>query len=75
MKHTIHRLLAAAVALEVVALVVAYSLRHTKEGTAETIGAVAWFTLYGNGLLVFVLAVAAFALALRRRRPLRAATH
>lgn len=74
MKHTIQRLLAAAIALELIALVVAYSLKDAREGAAEVAGAIAWFTLFGNGLLVLVLAAATIALALRRRGSVGPAT-
>jgi hypothetical protein len=68
-----YRLLGIAVSVDVIALVLAFALRHAKHGASETVGAIGWFTLLADTLLVLVL-VLALALAvlvrvLRGRRP------
>lgn len=59
------RLLVAVVALDVLALVVAFALRHARHGAGETIGAIAWFALWADTLGLVALAVI---LLVRRRR-------
>jgi len=75
MKISIYRLLGAAVALDLVALVVAFALRHAKHGAGEIIGSIAWFTLVGDALIVLVLTAASLLHALRGRPGARPATH
>lgn len=75
MKVSIYRLLAAAVALDLVALVVAFALRHAKHGAGEIVGSIGWVTLLGDAPIVLVLAAASLLHAIRERRSTRPATH
>lgn len=68
MKLSIYRLCAAAVALDLFAFLVAFSLRHAKHGVGGTIGSLAWFTLLADALIVIALAAAALLHAFRSRR-------
>jgi hypothetical protein len=68
MKVLIYRLLAAAAALDLFALALAFSLRHAKHGAGEIVGSIAWFTLLADALLVIVLAAASLLHAFRNRR-------
>lgn len=74
MKFSLYRLLAVAVAVDVVALVISFALRHARHGVAETIGAIGWFTLLADTLVVLALAGAALVQALRGRQAARPAT-
>ena len=74
MKFSLYRLLAVAVAVDVVALVVSFALRHVTRGAAETIGAIGWFTLLADTLIVLALVGAALVRALRGRQSARPAT-
>jgi len=67
MKVSIYRLFGAAVALDLAALVIAFSLRHAKHGAGEIVGSIAWFTLLADALLVIVLAAASLLHAFRSR--------
>ena len=69
MKVPLSRLLATAACVDVVALVVSFALRHAKHGAGETIGAIGWFTLLADTLLVLALAAAVLTRTLRGRRP------
>lgn len=60
------RLLAATACVDVVALVVAFALRHARHGAGETIGAIAWFGLWADTIALVVLA----GILLDRRRRL-----
>jgi hypothetical protein len=64
-KHRLYRLLVLVIAVDITAFVIAFALRHAKHGLGETIGAVAWFTLWAATVAAIALAVAA---AVRRRR-------
>jgi hypothetical protein len=64
-KHHVSQLLVLVVAVDVTALVTAFSLRHAKHGLGETVGAIAWFTLWGATAVTIALVVAAIA---HRRR-------
>lgn len=75
MKLSLYRLLAAAAAIDVAALVVSFALRHAKHGAGETIGAIGWFTLLADTLILLALAAAALARVLRGRHVTRPATH
>jgi len=74
MKLSLYRLLAAAVAVDVVALVVSFALRHATHGAAETIGAIGWFTLLAGTLIVLALVGVALVRVLRGRQAARPAT-
>lgn len=74
MKVSLYRLLAVAVAVDVVALVVSFALRHATHGAAETIGAIGWFTLLADTLIVLALVGAALVRVLRGRQSTRPAT-
>lgn len=63
-KHRLSQLLILVVALDVAALVIAFALRHAKHGLGETLGAIAWFTLWGATVIALALAVA---VVVRRR--------
>jgi hypothetical protein len=64
-KHRLTQLLVLVVAVDTTALVTAFALRHAKHGLGETVGAIAWFTLWAATAVAIVLAVAG---AVRRRR-------
>lgn len=64
-KNRLSQLLVLAVSVDVAAFVIAFALRHAKHGVGETVGAIAWFTLWGATVIAIVLAVVA---AARRRR-------
>jgi hypothetical protein len=64
-KHRLPYLLVLVVAVDLAAFVIAFALRHAKHGLGETVGAVAWFTLWGATAAAIALAVA---VAVRRRR-------
>jgi len=68
MKLSIYRLFGAAVALDLLALLVAFSFRHAKHGFGEIVGSIAWFTLLADALIVIVLATASLLHAFRSRR-------
>jgi hypothetical protein len=70
-KHRLSRLLVLVIAVDVTAFVIAFALRHAKHGLGETIGAIAWFTLWGATAAAIALAVA---VVVRRRRPRATAT-
>ena len=74
MKVSIYRMLGAAVALDLVALAVAFALRHAKHGVGEIVGSIGWFTLLGDALIVLVLTAASLLHALRGRQSARPAT-
>ncbi|HKB92641.1 MAG TPA: hypothetical protein VKC62_00215 [Gaiellaceae bacterium] len=73
MKLSLYRLLAVAIAVDVVALVVAFALRHAEHGAAGKIGAIGWFTLLADTLIVLALTSAVFVRALRGRQAARPA--
>ncbi len=73
MKVSLYRLLAVTVAVDVVAVVVAFALRHAKHGAAETVGAIGWFTLLADTLIVLALTSAVLVRALRGRQAARPA--
>jgi len=68
MKLSIYRLFGAAVALDLLAFVVAFSLRHAKHGVGEIVGSIAWFTLLADALPVIVLAAGSLRHAIGDRR-------
>jgi len=68
MKLSIYRLFAAAVALDLLACVVAFSLRHAKHGAGEIVGSIGWFTLLADALVVIVLAAMSLLHAFRNRQ-------
>jgi hypothetical protein len=68
MKLTIYRLFRAAVTLDLLAFLVAFSLRHAKHGVGEIIGSIAWFTLLADALVVIVLAAMSLRHAIRNRQ-------
>ena len=69
MKVSLYQLLGIAVSVDVIALVLAFALRHAKHGAGETVGAIGWFTLLADTLLVLALATAVLVRVLRGRRP------
>ena len=73
MKITLHRLLLAAVAVDVVALFVSGLLRNAHHGAGAVVGDVAWFTFLIATLAVLVLAVTSIASSVVRRRRISAA--
>jgi hypothetical protein len=64
-KHRLSQLLALVVAVDVAAFVIAFALRHAKHGFGETVGAIAWFTLWGATAIAIAIALA---VVVRRRR-------
>lgn len=73
MKTQLARLLAAAVCVDVAAFVVAFALRHAHHGVGGVAGAIAWFGLWADTLLVLLLAVALVVRRSRGGRPMRTA--
>lgn len=57
MEPTLKRLLGIVCVWDVVALVVAFALRHAKHGIGEVVGAIAWYGLWLGVLALIVLAL------------------
>lgn len=67
MKLSLKRLLGIAGAWDVVALVVAFALRHAKHGIGEVVGAIAWYGLWLGVLALIVLTLTLAARGLKGR--------
>lgn len=67
MKTSLHRLLATATAVTIVAFLVAAIVRHDKHGFGLYLGDVAWFTALIGIVVVVALGLASLARLLRSR--------
>ncbi len=68
MKLSIYRLFVAAVTIDLLAFLVAFSLRHAKHGVGEIVGSIVWFSLLADALVVIVLAAGSLRHAIGNRR-------
>jgi hypothetical protein len=64
----LHRSLAAAGSLGVLAFVIAFAFRHSRHGVGALAGDIAWSTLFVAALSLLILGAAAHAIAARGRR-------
>ena len=67
MELSLKRLLGVAGVWDVVALVVAFALRHAKHGVGGVVGAIAWYGLWLGILVLIVLTLTLAARAVRGR--------
>lgn len=67
MDLSLKRLLGIAAGWDVVALVVAFALRHAKHGVAGAVGAIGWYGLWVGVLALIVLALVGAARGVRGR--------